>query len=214
MAAFVDKGRVTSTKTKVPRETWIETARRVLIEEGIAGVKVDRLANRLGVTRGGFYHNFGDREILLQALLDHWEATCRFLPEQPMANGASGAAAWMDELVQRRLIDEDGYDHRFDMAVREWGRSDQRARWAVERADRSRLAALHRFFSALGHTDAEAQFRARIFYYHQIGYYALGVQESAAERRRNAGEYLRALCGDRYAPVGEADATPPRRRSK
>ncbi len=180
----------------------------MLIEEGIAGVKVDRLANRLGVTRGGFYHNFSDREILLQTLLDHWEATCSFLPEQPMANSVAGAAAWIDELVQRRLIDEDGYDHRFDMAVREWGRSDQRARWAVERADRSRLAALHRFFKTLGHSEADAQFRARIFYYHQIGYYALGVQESAAERRRNAGEYLRALCGDLHSQIEDAGTRP------
>lgn len=212
MAAFTDNGRVTSSKTKVPRDTWVETARRVLIEEGIAGVKVDRLANRLGVTRGGFYHNFGDREILLQALLDHWEATCHFLPEQPMANSAAGAAAWMEELAQRRLIDEDGYDHRFDMAVREWGRSDQRARWAVERADRSRLAALHRFFRVLGHSDADAQFRSRIFYYHQIGYYALGVQESVAERRRNAGEYLRALCGDLYTRIEDRAPSPTRQR--
>ncbi|MBN8955202.1 MAG: helix-turn-helix transcriptional regulator [Rhizobiales bacterium] len=66
---------------KIIAETWIDTARRSLIEEGIAAVKVDRLAKRLGVTRGGFYHNFKDRGDLLTQLLHHWETTCHFLPE-------------------------------------------------------------------------------------------------------------------------------------
>lgn len=65
---------------KVPAETWLATARDVLVEEGIAAVKVDRLAGRLGVTRGGFYHHFRDRADLLERLLAHWEAEARFVP--------------------------------------------------------------------------------------------------------------------------------------
>ncbi len=45
---------------RTPKNTvqdWIKAATRMLVDEGIAGLKVDRLANRLGVTRGGFYHN-------------------------------------------------------------------------------------------------------------------------------------------------------------
>jgi AcrR family transcriptional regulator len=55
----------------------IDEARAALIEEGIGGVKIDRLAARLGVTRDGFYHNFEDREALLSALLDLWKESCR-----------------------------------------------------------------------------------------------------------------------------------------
>jgi hypothetical protein len=81
------------------------------------------------------------------------------------------------------------------MAVREWARSDQRAAWAVERVDRQRLQRLTRFFEAIGYGDEEAPIRARVFYYHQIGYYAIGVQQSAAERRRALHTYLDILCG-------------------
>lgn len=180
--------------TKITAETWIDTARRTLVEEGVGGVKVDRLANRLGVTRGGFYHNFKDRDELLAKLLSHWEETCRFLPSDQPGSRTAQAAAWFDRAVER-LIDGDGYDHRFDLAVRDWARSDQRAAWAVERSDRERLDALTQFFRTIGYDADEAPVRARVFYYHQIGYYAIGVRQSSAERRRTAGLYLEILCG-------------------
>ena len=121
-------------KTRITASTWIETARRSLIEEGIAGVKVDRLASRLGVTRGGFYHNFKDRADLLA----HWELNCRFLPDDQPSHRAADAIEWFDRAIAR-LIESDGYDHRYDLAVREWGRSSQRAAWAIDRVDRERL---------------------------------------------------------------------------
>lgn len=179
---------------KISAETWIATARQTLVEEGFGGVKVDRLANRLGVTRGGFYHNFEDRDDLLDQLIAHWERDCRFLPDEQPAGRAAEAVAWFDRMIAR-LIDEDGYDYRFDLAVREWARSDQRAAWAVERADRERLQTLTRFFEILGYDGEEAPTRARVFYYHQIGYYAIGVQQSAGERRRALHTYLEILCG-------------------
>jgi AcrR family transcriptional regulator len=179
---------------KVTAETWIDTARQSLIEEGIGSVKVDRLANRLGVTRGGFYHNFKDRDDLLAQLLDYWEKECRFLPDDMPGSKPAEAAEWFDRALQR-LIDSDGYDYRFDLAVRDWSRFDQRAGWAVERVDRDRLQILTKFFEMLGYKGEEAIIRARVFYYHQIGYYAIGVRQSIAERRRALGLYLEILCG-------------------
>ena len=76
---------------KVSERQWVEIARQALIEEGIGGVRVDRLAKRLDVTRGGFYHNFEDREQLLDALLHLWEDECRFLPTDDPDNSPADA---------------------------------------------------------------------------------------------------------------------------
>ncbi len=180
--------------TKVDARTWIETARQALIEEGVTGLKVDRLAARLGVTRGGFYHNYKDRDALLEALLADWAKACRFTPPLPAHDTAAEAARWFDTF-STRLIEETGYDHEFDMAVREWGRADAHAGRAIEAADADRIATLVTLFGALGYSHGEAAIRARVFYYHQIGYYAMNVRESEAERKRNAPIYLDILCG-------------------
>ena len=52
---------------------WETAALDALAENGVAGVAVEPLARRLGVTKGSFYWHFADREALLAAALAHWE---------------------------------------------------------------------------------------------------------------------------------------------
>jgi AcrR family transcriptional regulator len=200
-------------KARIPAEVWIDVAKRALIEEGVVGLKVDRLARRLGVTRGGFYHHLGDRDELFDRLLELWKTECRFLPDEAPGETLPEAHDWAMEVV-RRLIEEDGYDHAFDMAVREWGRSDRRVAWAVEREDVERVEALQRFFLVIGYQGEQALLRARVFYYHQIGYYAIGLKVSISERRRLAPLYGEILFGERFLASDGALASAPRRKSK
>jgi AcrR family transcriptional regulator len=176
------------------RSDWLEAAGRSLIAGGISGLRVDRLAKMLGVTRGGFYHCFSGRKDLLTALLDDWEKSCLFLPKDSPPSDKLRATDWLNRTVHR-LIESDGYDHRLDLAIREWGRSAKQAAWAIERVDQGRIEALRQCFAALGHEPVQAIVRARIFYHHQIGYFAAGVMPNVGERRRTAAKYLEILCG-------------------
>ncbi len=180
---------------KVPASTWVETARDVLVEEGIDAVKVDRLASRLGVSRGGFYHHFTDRADLLARLLRLWQDTVAFVPDGLAPATPRAAVDAIDALVEH-LITEDGYDPRFDMAVRAWSHADAQVAQAVEAVDTARLERLERLFKALGCKPQEARIRARVFYFHQIGYYAIGLQETVQVRRRQLDNYVQILCGE------------------
>ena len=50
---------------RTPRETWVEHGLQVLAEGGVDAVRVEALAKALGVTKGGFYGYFADRDALL-----------------------------------------------------------------------------------------------------------------------------------------------------
>ena len=50
----------------------IGLALKELARSGVGGVRVEVLAQRLGVTKGGFYRRFKDRRALLKAVLDEW----------------------------------------------------------------------------------------------------------------------------------------------
>jgi len=52
---------------------WETAALDAIAEQGVAGVAVEPLARKLGVTKGSFYWHFADREALLDAALVHWE---------------------------------------------------------------------------------------------------------------------------------------------
>lgn len=53
---------------------WVQAALQLVAESGLNALTVDRLAARLGVTKGSFYWHFGGRSDLLARALSHWEA--------------------------------------------------------------------------------------------------------------------------------------------
>ena len=59
--------------TRTPRSAWIDAGLGALAAGGPDAVRIEPLAQALGVTRGGFYWHFEDRGTFLEALLDTWE---------------------------------------------------------------------------------------------------------------------------------------------
>lgn len=52
---------------------WIQAATDALVNGGVGAVAIEPLAQRLGATKGSFYHHFENREALIQAALEEWE---------------------------------------------------------------------------------------------------------------------------------------------
>src|SRR5438067_8491572 len=59
--------------TRTPRTSWIEAGLQALGVGGPDAVRIEKLAEALGVTKGGFYWHFDDRRALLEEMLDAWE---------------------------------------------------------------------------------------------------------------------------------------------
>jgi AcrR family transcriptional regulator len=182
--------------SKVSPERWLDAARKILIEEGVDHVKIDRLATSLRVTRGGFYHHFHNRGELLDKLLVQWEETNTFIPDLPPPKTHDDAAAMLKE-VSRILIEEKDYEPRLDVAVRDWARRSKKAKAALDRVDQSRIDFFDRLYRAFGYEPREAFIRARVTYFHQVGYYALAIKETRTKRFEYNDLYLKILSGER-----------------
>ena len=178
---------------------WLAAAREMLIADGVDRVRIDRIARRMGVTRGGFYWHFRDRQQLLDALLHDWEESC-------MIPFAAMAGAPLDlELGLLRLfsfwLEASDLNLRFDAAVRDWARKSGPVRAAVRVADERRVAFIRGLFAAAGYPDPEALVRARVLYYTQVGYYTLEVEETLAARTALAGLYYAVFTGRALDPA-------------
>jgi AcrR family transcriptional regulator len=181
-------------KPALGRSNWILAARAALTSDGINAVNVLPLATRLGVTRGGFYWHFRDRADLLDALLADWEANNTAAFERVVEQGGHNGRAEFEAFVDVWVAERD-YDPGWDAAVRQWALQSVKVARVVKRVDEHRIALLRRVFLDLGYEDPDALVRARITYFHQVGYYTLGLGESAAERRRLLPVYIRILMG-------------------
>jgi AcrR family transcriptional regulator len=176
------------------REDWILAARATLIRDGINAVNVLPLAHKLRVTRGGFYWHFRNRADLLDALLSDWEASNTAALEHVLSEGRGDGHAEFAALVDVWL-EESAYDPAWDAAVRQWALQAPAVARVVKRVDERRIELIRQIFVDLGYHDPEALVRARITYFHQVGYYLLGLGETPAERRRLLPHYLATLKG-------------------
>lgn len=185
----------------ISTEAWIAVAKATLIKEGVAAVKVDRLAKAAGVTRGGFYYRFKSRQGLLDALVDDWLAT----NHKPIMNALQGPGSPPERFraLIRLWLDERDYDPDYDAAMRSWSRLSPKVAALVHSIDDLRIDALRQVFSDAGYDEAEAFVRARITYFHQVGYYAMGVRESAKRREELSELYYRVLTGFRNGELGD-----------
>jgi AcrR family transcriptional regulator len=181
-------------KAPLGREAWLTAARAALIGEGIGGVEVGKLARKLRASRGGFYWFFNSRKQLLDHLLTDWEQTntakFKSIVADPGVNGMAEFNALCD-----MWINEDGYDPQWDAAVREWARISPRVAKTVRRVDDARIEIIQRIFLDFGYDQTESFVRARTTYFHQVGYYTLGVRESREQRLKLLPLYTHILTG-------------------
>ncbi len=136
---------------RVTASDWCDAGLALLRDEGMSAVTVDRLCTALARTKGSFYHHFRDMDAFCAQLLRRWEQA---LTDVPITHASAVAdpesrAARLDEMVARM-------DHRLDLAVRAWAVRDSRARTALARVDRRRMAYLATLHADAGSREAQA----------------------------------------------------------
>jgi AcrR family transcriptional regulator len=116
---------------------WLDAGLEVLAQDGAPAVTIERLTERLGLSKGSYYHHFKGTGGFRTALLAHFEAryTTRLIDTVEQDPDASPAAK-LNCLLELVLADPDGTD--LEIAVRAWALQDDEVRAAQERVDRAR----------------------------------------------------------------------------
>ena len=179
---------------KVTRQDWIDSAMDVLIQNGVDRVKILTLAEKMHVSRSSFYWYFGSRRDLLDALLDHWQhRNTAAMVAQAEAPAPTITAAICN--VFRCTANPALFDTALDFAIRDWARRDVGVRDVLDRSDATREAALKSMFARYGYEAYEAETRAKVLYYMQLGYDFAGKPEEPEARLARVPEYLRVFSG-------------------
>lgn len=147
------------------RQQWIDEGLRLLREQGHEGIRLERMCERLRLTRGSFYHHFTDRDAFVDALLDRWRAQ---QDAAMAARRASGRYADVVDLVA-------GLDHDLELALRTWSHVDPRVRKVTAKVDAARIAYMTEVLRGVLPADADAAFLAQLAYASLVGAQTLGV---------------------------------------
>lgn len=166
--------------TRTPRDRWIEEGLQALAAGGPDAVRVEALAKKLGVTKGGFYGSFADRDALLEAMLDAWEREST------------------DEVIDR--VEREGGDPRtkiqragvltfssdrllpIDLAIRDWARRDEAVAERLRRVDNRRMALLREMIGTFCSDADEVEARSLLAFCVAIGEHFLAADHGDRTR--------------------------------
>lgn len=179
---------------RLGKNAWILAARDALVEGGPEAVKVERIAKTLQATRAAFYWHFADRDELLSEVLAYWKLASVESYEEVIKREDHDGAAEL-EILNDLWGEDKEFDPAFDSAMRLWARNSKQVALAVKKVDDKRIAILHTVFKNLDYDEPEALVRARVAYFQQVGYYALGFKETRKARKALAPVYLKVLMG-------------------
>lgn len=162
--------------TRTPRSKWIEQGLRALAAGGPDAVRVEPLARALGVTRGGFYWHFTDRNALLAEMLDTWEqVSIDEVIERTERRGGdvrgrirlAGALTFSSDLLP------------VDLAIRAWARTDPAVAERLRRVDNRRMDYLRLLFRAICRDEEEVEARSTLAFSFAIGHHFMAADHGA-----------------------------------
>ena len=142
------------------REAWLQAAMEVLAREGQAKLRVETLANDLGVTKGSFYHHFENREDFVRSLLAYWSSAFTDWVIGEVKGVDRPASEQLLKLMQ--TIQREGLD-RYDNAFRSWAAQDPSVAKEVEKVDLARYEFVRLLFSEMGFEGQDLEDRLRIW---------------------------------------------------
>ena len=147
-------------KKNVSKDQWLAKALESLESSGVEGVKIERLAKALGISRSGFYWHFKNRQDLLKHLLEYWISEYTGVvsddPDVMKLDPQKRLLTLMDMIRDKNL-------NKYDLAINAWAKVDPLARKALKKAINTRLGFLRSIFAELGFAGDELEMRTRLF---------------------------------------------------
>jgi AcrR family transcriptional regulator len=166
---------------RTPREGWIEAGLRALAAGGPDAVRIEVLAKALGVTKGGFYGYFADRNALLAAMLDTWErestdeVLARIEQETDDPRERARLAGRLTFSGDRLLP--------IDLAIREWARRDEAVAARLRLVDNRRIQVLRDAIGPVCPDPVEVEARCLLAFCAAIGTHLVAAEHNGRTRQ-------------------------------
>lgn len=157
------------TRARAPRlsyDDWVDGALALLAREGVNVVRIPRLCEELGVTKGSFYWHFDDIEQLREAMADRWSTV---QSETIRALGAVDSIPVEQRIENMTAILVDAQNWIVEATVREWARFDPKVATAVTALDQRIFEIVNKTMIDFGFDETQARIRAGAMVYLGIG---------------------------------------------
>jgi AcrR family transcriptional regulator len=166
---------------RTPRTSWIQAGLGALAAGGPEAVRIEPLAQQLGVTKGGFYWHFESRPALLGEMLDAWEhEMVDQVIERIETEGGDGRAKLH---LLFGLASSIGDWLKVELAVRDWARRDAKVAERLRRVDNRRMDYMRALFADFLDDEDEVEARCMLAMCFFVGNHFIAADDFPSGRK-------------------------------
>jgi AcrR family transcriptional regulator len=169
---------------RTSRGRWIDEGLLALAAGGPDAVRVEALAQALGVTKGGFYGYFSNRDALLEEMLDRWERDVAEAVIEEVETGGGDGRARLERLfaIVTTTAAESVRGVAVELAIRDWARRDEAVAARLRRVDNTRMSYLRSLFGSFCTDPDDVEARCMIAYSLRIGTHLIAADHEGRSR--------------------------------
>ncbi|TDD84777.1 TetR/AcrR family transcriptional regulator [Actinomadura darangshiensis] len=130
---------------------WLEEGLALLAEQGAPAVTLDRMCERMGMSKGAFYHHFGSMPKFRTRLLSHYEDRYTTAIIDVVEEAGDLPAREKLERLTAEAVNDTGPG--LEIAVRAWAKQDPEAAAMQQRVDARRIEYLRGLCESAGHAS-------------------------------------------------------------
>lgn len=169
--------------SKTPPSAWTDAALAALAAGGPDAVRVESIAAALGVSKGGFYWHFANRQDLLDRMLTAWEQAVVDAVITTVEGQHEDPREKLRELLEIALaFGLAGQGIEVEVAIRDWARRDPVVAERLRAVDERRVDYLRGLFGQLSAAEEDAEARCLLAYALFVGNPLIAFEHPGATR--------------------------------
>jgi AcrR family transcriptional regulator len=153
------------------KDLWLEIGMDILSSEGPQSLTIENLVNRIGKTKGAFYHHFNSYGNYAKKLLERWMLIYTTDIIEKSRNGNSP-----NEKLKTLLMMTLKIPRKTELAIRSWALYNPIVREYQSKIDHDRLEYLKELYYSMNNDMKEAELKAFRIYSAFIGYQQIANQ--------------------------------------
>lgn len=146
------------------KQDWLNAGVKIFRESGVAGLTIEALTQKLGVTKGSFYHHFSGIQEFKTSFLTYYEEAGTLNIIQ-----ATEEAVSAEDKLRRLLAIIVSYPLNDEVIMRAWAQQDAEVGAVQERVDQRRVAFVSGLCTDISGDAAQGRLMAEVFYSLLVG---------------------------------------------
>lgn len=149
---------------KAEKNSWFKAGAYILEIDGFSKLTIDRLCSELKLTKGSFYHHFGNMDGYITALMEYWQEchTMEYIRKTDEIPSDSDRLEFISEMV----IDS---SYRVEQVIRAWSFSNDIVKEYLDKVDKIRIEYIKKLNMEAGMEAIHAERKAILEYAVLVG---------------------------------------------